>query len=168
MRWLLWNVDWSLENNRIHCSSGASLQATGLAHEMHGRRQLPQSGLVHCPADGFADVVNAARMVRRKGQLLRDRLAPLRNSERGAEHESEDKAWAGSNHKTSERKYTSSTKGLARRRDHATFQFVVHLRANSAFARGYLKMRWLNRYRLLSHSVLSWAFPSTCQMCGTP
>src|ERR1019366_1131337 len=47
MRWLLWNVDWSLENNRIHCSSGASLQATGLAHEMHGRRQLPQSGLVH-------------------------------------------------------------------------------------------------------------------------
>src|ERR1039458_4558493 len=47
MRWLLWNVDWSLGNNRIHCSSGASLQATGLAHEMHGRRQLPQSGLVH-------------------------------------------------------------------------------------------------------------------------
>src|ERR1039457_5541696 len=46
MRWLLWNVDWSLENNRIHCSSGASLQATGLAHEMHGRRQLPQGGLV--------------------------------------------------------------------------------------------------------------------------
>src|ERR1039458_1062342 len=48
MRWLLWNVDWSLRNSRIHCSSGASLQATGLAHEMHGRRQLPQSGLVHC------------------------------------------------------------------------------------------------------------------------
>src|ERR1017187_10046047 len=49
MRWLLWNVDWSLENNRIHCSSGASLQATGLAHEMHGRRQLPQSCLGHEP-----------------------------------------------------------------------------------------------------------------------
>src|ERR1035441_8019757 len=47
MRWLLGNVDWSWGNNRIHCSSGASLQATGLAHEMHGRRQLPQSGLVH-------------------------------------------------------------------------------------------------------------------------
>src|ERR1039458_9296726 len=51
MRWLLWNVDWSLGNNRIHCSSGASLQATGLAHEMHGRRQLPQSGLVHGRCD---------------------------------------------------------------------------------------------------------------------
>src|ERR1035437_4737210 len=47
MRWHLWYVDWSLGNNRIHCSSGASLQATGLALEMHGRRRLPQSGLVH-------------------------------------------------------------------------------------------------------------------------
>ena len=30
------------------------------------------------------------------------------------------------------------------------------------------KRCWLNRYRLLSHSVVSWAFPSTCQTCGTP
>src|ERR1022692_5108136 len=55
MRWLLWNVDWSLGNNRIHCSSGASLQATGLAHEMHGRRQLPQSGLVHYRSIGVRE-----------------------------------------------------------------------------------------------------------------
>jgi hypothetical protein len=27
MRWLLGNVDWSLGNNRIHCSSGASRHA---------------------------------------------------------------------------------------------------------------------------------------------
>src|ERR1017187_10623028 len=61
MRWLLWNVDWSLGNNRIHCSSGASLQATGLALEMHGRRQLPQSGLVHRPG----------KLVQRRGQPQR-------------------------------------------------------------------------------------------------
>ena len=38
----------------------------------------------------------------------------------------------------------------------------------SVFACSYLKMCWLKRYKLLSHSVVSWAFPSTCQMCGTP
>src|SRR5229473_1708951 len=29
MRWLLGDVDWSLGNNRIHCSSGASHHANG-------------------------------------------------------------------------------------------------------------------------------------------
>ena len=29
-------------------------------------------------------------------------------------------------------------------------------------------MCWLKRYRLLSHSVVSCALPSTCQICGTP
>jgi hypothetical protein len=52
---LLWNVDWSLGNNRIHCSAGASLQATGLALEMGGRRRLPQSGLVHGRMRGLRD-----------------------------------------------------------------------------------------------------------------
>src|SRR6266571_5630126 len=33
MRWLLVDVDWSLGNNRIHCSSGASRHANGLAFE---------------------------------------------------------------------------------------------------------------------------------------
>ena len=33
MRWLLGDVDWSLGNNRIHCSSGASRHANGLAFE---------------------------------------------------------------------------------------------------------------------------------------
>ena len=31
----------------------------------------------------------------------------------------------------------------------------------------YLKMCWTKRYRLLAHSVASWALESTCQTCGT-
>jgi hypothetical protein len=49
-----------------------------------------------------------------------------------------------------------------------TQQMTFHtLRFISAFPCDYLKMCWAKRYRLLAHSVPSWAWESTCQTCGT-
>jgi hypothetical protein len=46
MRWLLGDVDWSLRNNRIHCSSGASRHANGLGFERPDQDDYAKS-LVH-------------------------------------------------------------------------------------------------------------------------
>jgi len=60
MRWLLRDVDWSLGNNRIHCSSGASLQANRLA--LQGRiGQQYAKRLVHRVFGGDIVAVKAGK-----------------------------------------------------------------------------------------------------------